>query len=73
MNENYERILQRMGTMPMRDLKGITCTAPIGFKDFQLSKQEFNDAVVYIQNNNLIKLCAIKEGDVIIMAYGLPN
>ena len=73
MKENYTRILEKVGTMPMRHLGAITCTGPIGFKDFEISKEEFNDAVLYIQSNNLTKLCAIKEGDVIIMAYGLPN
>lgn len=71
MNKNCSRILERVEKMPVRDLRGIVCKGPIGFKDFEITKQEFNDAVLYIQNNHLIKLHAIKEDDLIIMAYGV--
>jgi len=73
MNQNSNRILERVEQMPVRDLRGIVCKGPIGFKDFDITKQEFNDAVEYIQNNNLTRLHAIKEGDVIIMAYGVMS
>lgn len=71
MDVNCAKIIERLEKMPMRDLRGIHCKGPVGFKDFNLTKEEFNDVIEEIQINNHMNLYTIKEGDLIVIVYNL--
>ncbi|WP_026887645.1 hypothetical protein [Clostridium beijerinckii] len=55
MNQNVDIILEIIKNMPCENVEGVNIPRSLGYEQIGMSIDEFDEAVKYIQDNNLLR------------------